>query len=280
MSRTTTLGLPGRLDLDLLAVRHPVEDAVGDRDHGSVHGRVHVGPDRGADVEPARLRAGAALELVVADPGPVRAEEPLAEPPEDAGVLLRADGIERQRGRAGRVVADRGDAALVDRQLNPQRVVHRDDLRARRAGRQEPLGRRWAGGLGDGLAAGACECREEEDDESNRSDDHQCRQTSSPAHLCAFLLTKRGTSGQTQCFGPSHPQDGTRGLHQVQMPTGLVNRLFIGLFPLERECAVGQAPVPVVGAIPPASGQCRLVIVGFSHGNHDRPKVSAVPEKP
>ena len=256
---TTTLGFPRRLDLDLLAVRDAVEDPVGDRDHGAVHRRVHVRAHGGAHVEAARARAGPALELVVAKPRPVGAEELLADPAEDARVRLRADRLERKRQRARRVVADRGDAALVDRQLKPQRVVHRDDLRPRRTGGQEPLRRCRTGGLSDRFATRACECREEEDDESDGSEYDERRKSACTANLRAFRLTERSTSGQSRCFGPSHPDHATRGLHQVQMRTGSRGRA-PGAVPASR--ARGRRRRPASPRSRPYSARARPVSPG------------------
>ena len=57
---------------------------------------------------------------------------------DEALVRLAPDGVERERAVAGGVIADRGHAALRDRELESERALERDHLRPRRPCRQEP----------------------------------------------------------------------------------------------------------------------------------------------
>src|SRR5205814_1052681 len=79
------------------------------------------------------------------------------------------DRVERSRARAGRVIADRGHPRLRDRQLETQRSLHCDHLRAGRPGREEP---RRARGRADGEARGRrAEGAEQDDDERRHTAD-------------------------------------------------------------------------------------------------------------
>src|SRR5256885_981620 len=74
------------------------------------------GPLAAAQLEPAQAAAATAEDLV---------EEPREEP------LVRPlpERLERERAVPGGVVADRGHAALGDRQLDAQQALEGDDLR-------------------------------------------------------------------------------------------------------------------------------------------------------
>ena len=80
----------------------------------------------------------AAGQLVPARAAGRAAEDRVREPPQQPLVRLRAERVERERAGAAALVADRGHAALVDRQLEVQRADPRDDLGLRRAGGQQP----------------------------------------------------------------------------------------------------------------------------------------------
>ena len=205
-------GRAGRLDVDPDAVDLPVDDVVGDGDHAAVDGGVDVGVDRRAHVEAAGLGADAAFEHVVADVGAARAEEPAEEPLGEARVRLRPDRLERERQRAARVVAERGHAALVDGKLDPQGVLRGDDLRPRRAGRQEARGRRRAGDRHGRLAA-APEGGEEERDEAPAGDDDERRGAArSTGFRPGFLtLALPRARGEARGFRRSHPRHGNEG---------------------------------------------------------------------
>src|SRR5215207_292385 len=113
----------GRLDVDAHAVGFAVHDHVGDRHHASVHGRIHIGVHGRPDVEAARLSPDPASELVEADARAAVAEQPVEEPLHEPRVRLRSHRLQGKDVRAGSVVADRRDPRLVDRHLNPQRVL-------------------------------------------------------------------------------------------------------------------------------------------------------------
>ena len=85
------------------------------------------------------------------------------------------DGLQREGAGPGRVVADGGDAALVDRQLDAERVLHGDDLRSGRPRREQPVGR---GRPGDrhGAAVSRSEGGEKERHEASAGHDHERRE--------------------------------------------------------------------------------------------------------
>jgi hypothetical protein len=110
------------------------------------------------------------------------------------------------------VVADGGHAALVDGQLDAERVLHRHDLRSGRPRREQPVGR---GGTGDrhGAAASRSEGGEKERHEASAGHDHERRgaacSTGSGSCFLAFSLT--GARGEAGGFGRSHPRHANRG---------------------------------------------------------------------
>ena len=103
------------MNVDARTVGPSVEDVVRDSDDRAVHGRVHVRARYGTDVEHCAL---AATQLVVDEAAAAAAEDLVREPRECAFVALAAERAQRQRAVAGRVIADRGDAALCDGELN------------------------------------------------------------------------------------------------------------------------------------------------------------------
>src|SRR5579884_3198977 len=104
------------------------DDERPDRDHRPVHGRVDVAADRRAYVEGGR---GPAAELVPLRRAAAAAEDAVHDPLHEPLVRLAPDGLERERPVVRRVVADRGQAALRDRQLQPHRPAQRHDLGSR-----------------------------------------------------------------------------------------------------------------------------------------------------
>ena len=101
-----------RVDLDPVPVFLPVDDVGLDADHGAVHGGEDVRAGGGPDVEPARRRARAATELVVAQSAPTVSEQAVEDAGEEALVRLAPDRLQRERVLVGSVVAQRGDLAL------------------------------------------------------------------------------------------------------------------------------------------------------------------------
>jgi hypothetical protein len=78
--------------------------------------------------------------LVVHEAAAPAAEDLVGETRQRTLVSLVTERGQRERAVAGRVVADRRDAALRDRQLNAKAVVERDGERRRRADRKEAAG--------------------------------------------------------------------------------------------------------------------------------------------
>src|SRR6266545_3115407 len=136
---------------------------------------------------------------------------------------------------AGRLVADRRDPSLVDRHLNPQRVLQCDDLGSRRPGGQEPVRgcRPACNARGDAARA---EGREEQEDERHAGGDEQKCRPPRTTHPRARLLSFRCTIGEPLGFGPSHPRHGNGGALAFQMRSDLGR---------ERKGAVSlEGPVP------------------------------------
>jgi len=106
-------------------------------------------------------------------------------PADDSLVRLMADRVERERAVARGVVADRGHAALSDRQVEPQRPVHCHDLGLRRPGRQQPRRRRRCGRR-DARAAARPERGQEERYERDSSEQEQADQSPFTARGSVF----------------------------------------------------------------------------------------------
>ena len=101
----------------------PVQNVRRDPDDRAVNRRVDVGARNRADVERARRRPAAPAERVVAQAARAGAEEAPCDAVDEALVRLAPDGVERERTVAGGVIADRGHAALRDRELESQRAL-------------------------------------------------------------------------------------------------------------------------------------------------------------
>ena len=114
------------------AVQHDVVD----RDDRPVDGRVDVGARRArrrrSPTSAGPSPPGSWYQRGAPDEPPKIA---CAEPAQQALVRLRAERVERERAVAAALVADRGHAALADRQLEVERAEPGDDLRLRRPGR-------------------------------------------------------------------------------------------------------------------------------------------------
>src|SRR6266542_6425285 len=232
-------GVAARLHVDARAVVIAVEDVRGHADDRPVHRRVDVGAGHSPHVEGARSRPAAAAERVVAHAAGAAAEEAPSDAADEALVRLSADGVERERAVVGGVVADRGDAALGDRQLKAERALERNHLRPRRSRGQEPCSRRGRR-RSDRVGAARPESCQEQGDERDRREQHKPRQ--SPLSACSGYfrpppLHKRVPGGAW------HARHGNRGCLGVQFE----NRF--DLVRAEGERAVdGEIPVPGRGS--------------------------------
>ena len=203
VSETTSDGLARRLDVDPGAEPLAADHVVADPDHHAVDGCVDVRAGRGAHVEDG-VRRPVAAELVPGEARLVAAREPAHEAREQSLVRLLADRLERQRAVVDRVVADRGDALLGDRHAQLERVVHRDDLRLRRPGREQPL--RRSGRCRDRLRRRPPpERRQQQRDDDRRADEDECRDP--PRTVLSGRAAPTGAARLYHCPAGRHRAD-------------------------------------------------------------------------
>jgi hypothetical protein len=93
---------------------------------------------------------------------------------EEPRVALPAERVEGERPFPGSVVADRGDLALRDRKLEPQRALESDDEWRGRTGGKEPLSRRRRSRRDPGGRSGS-ERGQEEGDDGDHADERENR---------------------------------------------------------------------------------------------------------
>ena len=108
-----------------------------------------------------------------------RAEDAVDEPAEQSLVAAAAERLERERAVARGVVADRGDAVLLDRELEPERALRRDDERLGRACREQ----RSAGAgprLADRARPRSAERGHEQRDDADGDDERQSGEAAEP----------------------------------------------------------------------------------------------------